>query len=165
MTATIRAATEADVADIHRLVYGLAVYEKLADKFTASVADYRRALFGPTPRIHALVAQPLGAPRPVGVALFYYTFSTFKPYVGMFLEDLFVEEAHRGQGLGLGLLRALARLAVAEGCERIDWHVLNWNTPSIGFYAGLGATAMTDWHVRQLQGDALRALAEGDLRG
>lgn len=165
MSGVVRAATPADVGDIHRLVHALAVYEKMTDKFTASVDDYRRALFGQTPRIHALVAQPEGAPRPVGAALFYYTFSTFKPYVGMFLEDLFVEESHRGQGLGLGLLRALAQHAIAEGCNRIDWHVLNWNTPSIGFYAGLGATEMTDWHVRQLQGDALRALALGDAHG
>lgn len=158
---TIRDATPADVPHIHRLVRGLAEYENLLEKFTATEADFHAALFGPTPRAHAILAQPAGGP-PVGIALFYYTFGTFGCRPNIFLEDLFVEPAYRKHGLGLALLRALAQRAVAENCDRIDWHVLEWNAPSIAFYQSLGATRMTDWHVRQLQGDALKALAAGD---
>ena len=156
-----RDATPTDIPHIHRLVRGLAEYENLLDKFTATEADFHAALFGPTPRAHAIMAQPADAP-PVGIALFYYTFGTFGCRPNIFLEDLFVEPAYRKHGLGLALLRALARRAVAENCARIDWHVLEWNAPSIAFYESLGATRMTDWHVRQLQGDALQALATGD---
>jgi GNAT superfamily N-acetyltransferase len=161
---TLRDATPADVAHVHRLVQGLATYEKLEHKFIATPEDFRAALFGSPPRAHALLVEPPGGP-PIGIALFYYTFSTFACRPNIFLEDLFVEPAHRGKGYGLALLRALARRAVAEKCARIDWHVLNWNEPSIAFYAALGATRMTDWHVRQLQGDALLALAQGDHHG
>lgn len=161
---SVRPATAADIPHIHRLVRGLAEYERMLAKFTATEADFHAALFGPSPRLHALLAQPDGHP-PVGVALFYYTVSTFACRPNLFLEDLFVEPAHRGQGHGLALLRALAQRAVAEGCARIDWHVLNWNEPSIAFYESLGATRMTEWHVRQLQGEALQSLAEGTPHG
>lgn len=167
MTASVpvvRDATPADIPHVHRLVRGLAEYEKSLDKFTASEADFHAALFGPTPRIHAILAEPPGG-HPVGIALFYYTFSTFGCHPNLFLEDLFVQPDYRKQSLGLALLRGLARRAIADGCQRIDWHVLEWNEPSIAFYASLGATRMTDWHVRQLQGDALRALAQGDPHG
>lgn len=161
---TIREATPADVPHIHRLVRGLAEYENLLGKFTASEADFQAALFGPSPRAHAILAQPEGGP-PVGIALFYFTFATFDCRPNIFLEDLFVEPAYRKHGLGLALLRALAHRAVAENCTRIDWHVLEWNAPSIAFYESLGATRMTDWHVRQLQGDALHALASRKSAG
>ncbi len=161
---TPRDATPADIAHIHRLVRGLAVYENLEDKFTASPDDMRAALFGPSPRAHVILAEPPGHP-PVGLALYYYTFGTFACRPNIFLEDLFVEPGHRGHGHGLALLRALARKAVAQNCARIDWHVFNWNQPSIDFYTALGATRMTDWQVRQLRGDALHALAKGDSHG
>jgi GNAT superfamily N-acetyltransferase len=161
VTTIIRDATPADVPHIHRLLHGLAEYEGFLDQFTATEADFRDRLFGAEPAGHVLLAVEAAGP-PVGIALFYYTFSTFACRRNMFLEDLFVEPAWRKRGLGLALLRALARRAVAQGCGRIDWHVLNWNEPSIAFYASLGATRMTDWHVRQLRGDALKALAEGD---
>jgi len=161
---TPRDATSADIPHIHRLVRGLAIYEKLDHKFTATEDDMRAALFGPTPRAHVILVGPPGQ-APVGLALFYYTFGTFACRPNMFLEDLFVDPDHRGHGYGLALLRALARKAIAENCDRIDWHVLNWNEPSIAFYAALGATRMTDWHVRQLHGDALHALAKGDSHG
>ena len=157
----IRNATPADIPHIHRLVRGLAEYENFLDKFTASEADFHTALFGPAPRLHAILACT-DNDHPVGIALFYYTFSTFACVPNMFLEDLFVEPAHRKRRLGLALLRGLARRAIQDGCKRIDWHVLEWNEPSIAFYASLGATRMTEWHVRQLQGDALHALAAGE---
>jgi GNAT superfamily N-acetyltransferase len=160
---TLRDATPSDVPDVLRLVCGLAEYEKLLDQAIATEADFRIALFGPQPRAHAILA--IADDRAVGLALWYYTFSTFTGRPDMFLEDLFVEPAYRGKRIGLGLLRHLARRAVAERCRRIDWRVLNWNQPSIDFYESIGARAMQDWHVRQLDGAALRALAEGADHG
>ena len=122
-------------------------------------ADLRVALFGPQPQAHAVLAEADGAV--VGLALWYYTFSTFRGRPDIFLEDLFVEPAQRGRGIGLALLRHLAQRAVAENCRHIEWRVLNWNAPSIAFYASLGATMMQEWHVRQLGGEALAALAQG----
>lgn len=155
----LRDATAADAATVHRLVRGLAEYEKMLDKYTASVADIGAAMAAG--HFQAILASPDAGGEPVGVALYYYTFATFACRRNMFLEDLFVVPEARGQGHGLALLRALARKAVAEDCARIDWHVLEWNAPSIAFYAAIGATRMTEWHVRQLQGDALVALAQG----
>ena len=160
----VRDAAPADIPHVHRLVRGLAEYERMAGKFVATEDDYRAALFGPTPRAHALLACGDDG-RPVGVALFYYTLGTFACRPSIFLEDLFVEPERRGEGHGLALLRRLAARAVAEGCQRVDWHVLEWNAPSIAFYESLGATRMTEWHVRQLQGGALRDLAAGDSDG
>ena len=161
MSFTLREADPNDVADVLRLVRGLATYEKLEHEAVATEADFQAALFGPQPRAYAVLAEVPGKP-PVGLALWYYTFSTFTGRPDMFLEDLFVEPEYRGTGIGLGLLRHLARRALAEKCRRIEWRVLNWNQPSIDFYASLGATPMQDWHVRQLGGAALAALAQGE---
>ena len=160
---TLRDATPSDVPDVLRLVRGLAAYEKLLHEAVATEADFHTALFGSQPRAQAVLA--IADDRAVGLALWYYTFSTFTGHPDMFLEDLFVEPAYRGQRIGLALLRHLARRAVAEHCRRIDWRVLNWNQPSIDFYESIGARAMQDWHVRQLGGAALRALAEGADHG
>ena len=161
---TIRAANAADIPHILRLVRGLAAYERLADKAVATEADFRTLMFGQTPRAHALVAEPPNNP-PAGIAIYYYTISTFAGRPGLFLEDLFVEPAHRGTGLGLALLRRLAAIAVEEDCVSIDWRVLEGNQPAIDFYESVGAKRMTEWHVRQLQGDALKALAKGNSHG
>jgi GNAT superfamily N-acetyltransferase len=158
---TLREATPSDVPDVLRLVRGLAEYEHLLHEAVATEAAFHTALFGPAPRAYAVLADVPDRP-PVGLALWYYTFSTFTGRPDLFLEDLFVEPAFRGTGIGLGLLRHLARRAVAEQCRRIEWRVLNWNKPSIEFYASLGATPMQDWHVRQLGGPALAALAQGE---
>ena len=156
----LRDATPAGIPDVLRLVRGLAAYEKLEHEAIATEADFHLALFGPQPRAYAVLAVVPDRP-PVGLALWYYTFSTFTGRPDMYLEDLFVEPDHRGSGIGLALLRHLAQRAVAENCRRLEWQVLNWNKPSIDFYARLGATQMLDWHVRQLGGAALAALAEG----
>ena len=156
---TIRAATPSDIPDVLRLVRALAEYEKLLHRVTSTEADFRVALFGPQPRAHAFLAETAG--KPVGLALWYYTFSTFTGRPDIFLEDLFVEPQHRGHGIGLALLRQLARQAVTDCCHRIEWRVLNWNQPAIDFYAQIGAQPMQDWHVRILDGDALTALAQG----
>ena len=158
---TPRPATEADIPHIHRLVRALAEYERLLHRFTATEADLHALLFGPTALCKALL---IGDP-PAGIALYYYTPSTFSAQRGIFLEDLFVEPSHRGTGLGIALLRRLARIAVEESCFGIEWRVLNWNQPSIDFYQRIGATMMTDWHVRQLHGEALAALAKGNTHG
>lgn len=161
--AQLRPAGPGDLAAILRLIRGLAEYEGLAGEMVATEADLRHALFGPIPAAQALLAEADG--QVVGMALFYPTFSTFKGRANLFLEDLFVEERWRGQGIGLALLRALARRARDLGCPRIEWRVLDDNAPAIAFYASLGAVAMRDWHVRQLEGAALQALAEGADHG
>jgi len=159
----VRPARPADTQAILRLIRGLATYERLSEEVTASEADLREALFGAPPRAHAVVAEVRG--DLVGLALFYYTFSTFKARTNIFLEDLFVEPAHRGTGIGLALMRHLAQRAIAANCRRIEWRVLNWNQPSIDFYQRLGAEPIDDWHTRQLGGKALAALAEGTSHG
>lgn len=164
MTAfTLRDAAPADVPDVLRLVRGLAEYQRLLHEVVMIEADLHLALFGPKPRACALLAHAHG--QAVGLALWYYTFSTFRGRPDIFLEDLFVEPAHRGQGIGIALLRHLAQRAMAEHCRRIEWRVLNWNAPSIAFYESLGATPMQDWHVRQLGGEALARLAQGADHG
>jgi len=160
----IRPAVPADLEHVVRLVRGLAEYEKLAHEFTANEADFSRLLFDPGHVADATIAELPGAP-PVGIALYHRTVNTFKGQIGLFLEDLFVEPDHRGKGIGLSLLRSLARLAVDNGYNIIEWRVLDWNEPSIRFYEALGATKMTEWHVRRLRGPALAALAEGTSHG
>ncbi len=159
----IRSAAPADVADVLRLIRGLADYEHLSHELTVTETDLHAALFGPRPCVHAVLAEAGG--QPAGLALFYYTFSSFKARTNLFLEDLFVEPVHRGAGLGLALMRHLAQRAVKEGCGRIEWRVLDWNQPSIDFYQRLGAERVLDWHTRQLGGEALVALAEGKSHG
>ena len=160
---TLRPANPADTAAVLRLIRGLATYERLTQECTAIETDIHNALFGPTPCAHAILADV--GNQSVGLALFYYTFSTFKARSNIFLEDLYVEPEHRGSGIGLALIRALARRAVTEDCPRIEWRVLDWNKPSIDFYERLGAKPMQDWHTRQLGGEALVALAKGSTHG
>ncbi len=161
---TLRDATAADVPHIHRLTRALADYEHLLHEALATEDDFRTAMFGPVPRAYAILAEPPSGP-PVGLAVWYYTYSTFTGRPDIYLEDLFVDPAHRGSGIGLALFRRLAARAVAENCRRIDWQVLKWNQPSIEFYEQLGATRMQDWHMMHLAGPALHALAEGHIHG
>jgi GNAT superfamily N-acetyltransferase len=163
-TPTLRPGTASDLPDILRLVRGLAEYERNLRSATATEADLRAMLFGPVPRAHVILAEVSGHP-PVGIAIYYYTISTFQGRIGLFLEDLFVESAHRGTGLGLALMQHLAALAVAENCTIIEWRVLDWNQPAIRFYQLLGAQPMRGWHTRQLSGETLAALAEGTSHG
>ena len=161
MTMTLRPAVRADLPDIVRLVRGLAEYERLAHEFSATETDFERVLFAPDHPAEAILAEVPGRP-PVGIALFHRTVSTFHGRIGLFLEDLFVESDLRGAGIGKALLRELARIAVARECNAVQWSVLNWNEPAIAFYERLGATKMTEWHVRRLSGAALTSLAQGD---
>ena len=152
----IRAAREDDVPDIHRLIRALAEYERSLDSATASEEDLRRALFGPQPAAFAHVAEDAG--RVVGFALWFLNFSTWTGQHGIYLEDLFVDEAIRGYGHGKALLTELARLCTERGYQRLEWSVLKWNTPSIGFYKSLGAQPMDEWDTYRLAGPALHAL-------
>ena len=154
---TLRDATEADLADVMRLVRGLAEYEKLTAHFVATEADYYRELFAPGAIARAALAFAEG--RAVGVGLWFYTLSTFSGRKRLFVEDVFVEPAQRGTGIGLALFRHLARAALLAGCIGMEWRVLNWNQPAIDFYRRIGATPVTDWTTQQLHGDALTALA------
>ncbi|HUQ27734.1 MAG TPA: GNAT family N-acetyltransferase [Usitatibacter sp.] len=155
----IRPAATGDTGEIWRLIGELAEYEKLTHMVAGTQAMLRDALFGARPSCEALVAQREG--RTVGFALFFTTFSTFLCKPGLYLEDLFVEPAHRGAGIGKGLLRALAALALERGCGRFEWRVLDWNGPSIRFYESLGATVMPEWQLVRMTQPEMAALAKG----
>jgi GNAT superfamily N-acetyltransferase len=158
VTYSLRRAVAEDVGDIVRLVRGLAEYEKLLHEVESTEADFRERLFGACPVAHAVLAEVDGAA--VGMAIYYYTFSTFTGRCDLFLEDLFVMPEHRGDGIGLALFRHLAGIARDERCRRIEWRVLNWNQPAIDFYRRIGAQPMTGWSVQRLEGAALAALAD-----
>ncbi|MDB5456006.1 MAG: family N-acetyltransferase [Caulobacter sp.] len=157
MTLTLRPAVVADAALIYQFVRDLAEYEKLLDDVQATQADIAAALFGDRPRAFCDIAELDGAP--VGFALWFYNFSTFKGRHGIYLEDLFVRPEARGAGAGKALLANLARRCVDEGLGRLEWAVLDWNAPSIAFYDSLGASALDDWIIRRLDGAALVEMA------
>ena len=156
----IRPATPDDVPLIRQLIVELAEYERMRDAAVATDAALREQLFGAQPVAEVLLGEVDGAAA--GFALFFHNFSTFLGKRGLYLEDLFVRPQFRGAGLGKHLMAALARLAVQRGCGRFEWSVLDWNTPSIGFYRSIGAVGMDEWTVQRLQGDALHALAARD---
>ena len=153
----IERATERDVPLILRLIRGLAEYEKLTDEVRATEDDLRRSLFGPNPAAEVVVGY--AGDEAVGFALFFHNYSTFLARPGMYLEDLFVVPAWRGHGYGRQLLAHLATLAVERGCGRLEWAVLDWNEPAIGFYKSLGAKPLHDWTVFRVTGDGLHQLA------
>lgn len=155
--AVLREAVPGDEEIVAHFVRRLAEYEKLEHEAVGTAADFARALFTTPPRAHALIIEKAG--EPVGFALWYYNFSSFQARPGIYLEDLFVEPAHRGGGLGRAVFRHLAARAIAEGCARLNWQVLNWNVPSIAFYRGLGARPLEDWTGMRLEGETLAALA------
>ncbi len=144
-----------------RLIRALAEYERLSPECFADEADLATHLFGPRPYAEVLIAQVDG--EPAGFALYFHNYSTFLTKPGIYLEDLFVVPERRGLGLGRRLLAALASLAVERGCGRLEWSVLKWNAPAIGFYERLGAVPMEEWQVYRLTGAPLHALAEQTL--
>ena len=165
----IRPATPADIPEILAFIRELAVYEREPASAIAAHADLLRDGFGPTPRFHCLIAelsstnnqQPAtnNLPTPAGFALYFHNYSTWRGNAGIFLEDLFVRPAFRGRGIGKALIAAVAAIAVAEGCSRFEWAVLDWNTPAIDFYNSLGAIPLSEWTTMRLTGDPLAALA------
>jgi len=154
----IRPATRGDRDLVFSFIRDLAEYERLADHVEATAEDIERVLFAPDPRAFCDIAEYDG--HAAGFALWFYNFSTFRGRHGIYLEDLFVKPAFRGKGIGKALLAHLAKRAVAEGCARVEWWVLDWNEPSIKFYKSLGAIAMEEWTVFRLTGDALKRLAQ-----
>src|SRR5262245_9556907 len=154
---SIRPARRADVPLIRSLIAELAEYERLAHEMTVTDALLDRWLFGPHPAAEVIIGEVAGVPA--GFALFFQNFSTFLGKPGIYLEDLFVRPAARGKGLGAALLQHLANTAVERGCGRLEWAVLDWNEPAIGFYKRLGARPMTEWTVYRVTGDSLDRLA------
>ena len=153
MSLSLRAATPADVPQILRFIRQLAEYEKLLDKCVATEAQLHATLFGPRPYAETIIAEWDG--QPAGFALFFHNYSTFLAQPGLYLEDLFVDPALRGKGIGKALLERLAQLANERGCGRVEWSVLDWNAPSIEFYKRMGAVPLDDWTIFRLTGDAL----------
>jgi GNAT superfamily N-acetyltransferase len=157
----IRFATVEDVPVIYAFIRGLAEYEKLAHQVVTTEDGVRESLFGAHPGAEVLLAEQGGTP--VGFALFFHSYSTFLGRRGLYLEDLFVLPERRGQGIGKALLERLAAVAVERDCGRMEWAVLDWNTPAIDFYKKLGAVPMSDWNVFRLSGEALERLGRSRL--
>ena len=154
---TIRFAVAQDVPLILQFIRGLAEYEKLTHEVTATEELLRETLFGPRQVAEVILGEYRG--DPVGFALFFHNYSTFLGRPGIYLEDLFVKPEMRGRGFGRVLLTYLAKLAHERKCGRVEWSVLDWNKPSIGFYKKLGAAAMDEWTMYRLTGAALTNLA------
>jgi GNAT superfamily N-acetyltransferase len=154
---SILPAAPADVPDLLRLIRELSVYEKLEHLVVGTEAMLHESLFGARPACEALVARRGG--HAAGFALFYTTFSTFLCRPGIHLEDIFVEPAHRGSGIGKALLRRLAAIAAERDCGRLEWHVLDWNEPSIRFYESLDAKLLKEWILVRMVAPEFRALA------
>jgi GNAT superfamily N-acetyltransferase len=153
----IRPATPSDVPTILRFIHELALYEREPDAVLATEADLLRDGFGETPRFAALIAD-LNS-QPAGFALYFTSYSTWRGHHGIRLEDLYVTPSLRGQGIGKALLARLARIAVDQGCPRLEWDVLEWNEPAIAVYQRLGAKSLTEWRIMRLSDDALQSLA------
>jgi GNAT superfamily N-acetyltransferase len=157
----LRPAELRDVTAIVALIHELAEFEQLAHLVQATPEKLRPQLFGEKPVAEALVADvfgPDGEATLVAFALFFTNFSTFLAQPGLYLEDLYVKSAYRGSGIGEALLTRLAQLAVARGCGRFEWSVLDWNHHAIRFYERLGATLMNDWRICRVSGEALQRL-------
>lgn len=159
----IRAATPSDVTILVQFILELAEYERLDHSVSLDAARLREHLFGVRPYVEALIADDVdpasGMVHPVGFALFFCNYSTFQCRPGLYLEDLFVRPAFRGRGHGRDLLLAVAKRAVERDCGRMEWAVLDWNEPAIGFYQSLGATPLEDWTKYRLTDEALRHAA------
>lgn len=157
MSIAIRPAAPSDVATILRFVRDLAAFEREPDAVAATEMDLAEALFGAVPAAEAVIAEVDG--KAVGFALFFPSFSTWTGRRGLYLEDLYVAPIARGRGIGTALLRHLAALAVARGCARFEWSVLDWNAGAIAFYRAMGAAGMDGWTVQRVDGAALARLA------
>jgi GNAT superfamily N-acetyltransferase len=154
----IRPATPADIPQILTFIRELAEYEREPNSVLATEADLLRDGFGPTPRFQCVIAETNNR-EAAGFALYFTSYSTWRGHHGIRLEDLYVTPARRGQGIGKALLAHLARIAVDQGCPRLEWDVLAWNTPAIAVYESIGAHILTEWRIMRLSGESLTALA------
>ena len=159
METVIRKATAADAALILEFIRALAAFERAPNAVTATEEGLLRDGFGPHPFYFCLIAEHDG--RPAGFALFFYNYSTWVGRPGIYLEDLFLLPELRGLGIGKALLKHVAAIAVERGCQRLNWAVLDWNTPAIDFYRAMGAEFLDEWRNVRLEGNALKRLAEG----
>jgi GNAT superfamily N-acetyltransferase len=159
---TIRDAQPGDAEAIYRLVREFADYEKLSHQCTGSAEQLHEHLWGPRPFIEALVAEVGrgGQPQAVGFAIYFHNYSTFVAKPGLYLEDLFVLPEYRRNGIGEAMFREVAARAVARGCGRFEWAVLDWNTTALAFYRALGATVMPEWRICRATGGTLCGMAE-----
>ncbi|WP_421655284.1 GNAT family N-acetyltransferase [Leptothermofonsia sp. ETS-13] len=157
----VRAATLNDVSTLFNLVRSLAEYENLSHAVTGDEELLKEHLFGDRPYAEAILAEYAG--EVAGFALFFYNYSTFLTKPGIYLEDLFVLPEYRRHGIGTALFNYLAQRAIAEGCGRFEWSVLDWNEPAISFYQRMGADILPDWRICRLTGAALEKLAKGKL--
>ncbi|MGD0630123.1 MAG: GNAT family N-acetyltransferase [Terracidiphilus sp.] len=157
MATTIRTATPADVPQILAFVCALATYEREPDAVIATEADLLRDGFGPNPFYFCLIAEQDGVAA--GFAFYFFNYSTWVGRPGVYLEDIFVHPQFRGLGIGKALLQAVAAVALEKGCRRLQWAVLDWNTPAIDFYRAMGAEFMDEWRTVRVSGDALQRLA------
>jgi GNAT superfamily N-acetyltransferase len=158
MATSIRSATQADVAQILAFVRALAEFERAPGAVTATEEGLLRDGFGPSPFYYCLIAEHDG--HPAGFALYFFNYSTWMGRPGIYLEDLFVDPEFRGLGIGKALLRQVAAVAVEKGCRRMQWEVLDWNTPAIEFYRAMGAEFLDEWRNVRLSGEAIGRLAE-----
>jgi GNAT superfamily N-acetyltransferase len=158
MSVQIRSAVIGDEYLLLSFIKELAEYEKLAHEVVATPENLKDRLFGENPKVFAVIAELDG--EPVGFALYFYNFSTFLGRHGLYLEDLYVRRTARGKGIGRTLLKHLAKVAIDNECGRLEWWVLDWNTPAIYFYKSLNAVPMDEWTVFRLTGTALVDLAK-----
>jgi len=152
----IRFARKDDVPRIHALIKDLAVYEKAADEAKATIEQIEETIFGKNPHAYCHVAEVDG--EVVGISIWFLNYSTWLGKPGIYLEDLYVDPAHRGKGLGLALLKELGAICIERGYERLQWWVLDWNEPSIELYKSLGAVPMDEWTIYRVTGEALKKL-------
>jgi GNAT superfamily N-acetyltransferase len=157
METVIRWATPDDIPLILEFIRALATFERAPDAVTATAEGLHRDGFGPNPFYYCLIAEHGG--RPAGFAFYFFNYSTWKGRPGIYLEDLFVHPEFRGFGIGKALLKKVAAIAVEKGCQRMQWEVLDWNTPAIDFYRAMGAEFLDEWRNVRLDGEALVRLA------
>jgi GNAT superfamily N-acetyltransferase len=158
---SIRPAIPKDVPQILAFIRDLARYEREPDAVHATEADLLRDGFGAVPRFHCLIAELKQGCHyvPAGFALYFHNYSTWRGHTGIHVEDLFVSPEYRGKGIGKAMLTSVAAIAVEEGCHRLQWDVLEWNTSAIGFYEQMGAKMMTEWRTMRVNHEALPGFA------
>jgi GNAT superfamily N-acetyltransferase len=155
MPIAIRNARTDDIPQIFQFICDLAEYEKALHEVKCTPQSLEESLFGPGAVAYTLMVEENG--RPIGYAIYFFNYSTWLAAKGLYLEDLYVDPDFRGKGAGIKLMKHLAKEAVEQGCQRFEWSVLDWNTPSIEFYRGLGARPLDEWTLFRLDGDALKA--------
>lgn len=159
MALTIREAVRSDAATLLGFIRELAIYEKAEHEVAATVETVEQSIFGEKSVTRVLVCEQDG--KPIGMAIWFFSYSTWQARNGLYLEDLYVTPTARGAGAGKALLKRLAAIAVENGCGRFEWSVLDWNEPAIGFYQKLGAEPQDEWVRYRLDGDKLAAFARG----